>query len=169
MRFSTVLVAQYALFVVVAVAGIVCWRLDARERLTMVVAFILAAVIGAGLLFASAHAWSDPRPFVVDGVAPLIPHVSDNGFPSDHSLAAALVAGVVLAFRRRVGLVLLGVAFLVGAARVAAHLHHFPDVLGGLLIGLASAILGVVLARAAMGRSSTVGASKSASPRSSRP
>ena len=42
--------------------------------------------------------FNDPRPFAVGHFRPLIPHVTDNGFPSDHALLAAfLVACVIFA------------------------------------------------------------------------
>ncbi len=140
-------VAQFAMFVVVAAAAVVWWTLGASERVTMLIALALATVVAGGLLLASAMAWSDPRPFVVDGTAPMFPHADDNGFPSDHTIASTLVAGVVTAFRLRVGLILLVTSILLGVARVAARVHHVPDVIAGLIIGLAAAALGVALAR----------------------
>ena len=144
------LTATYGLFVIVLIAAIAWLRSRRVDKVAMATTFVFAAVIGGGLLLASAMIWDDPRPFAVDGVAPLLPHAPDNGFPSDHTIAASLVAGVVLAFHRRVGILLLGVALCVGAARVATHVHHISDVVGGLLIGLAAAALGTVLARFAL-------------------
>ena len=144
-------VAQYTLFAVLACAAVVWLTLGQRERLAMLIAFALAVVVGAGLLLASAVGWYDPRPFVVDGTIPLFPHAPDNGFPSDHTVAATLVAGVVMGFRLRIGLGLLFVSIVLGAARVAARVHHVPDIAAGVLIGLAAAAVGVTLAHAAVG------------------
>jgi undecaprenyl-diphosphatase len=143
--------AQYTLFVVLACAVLVWWTLGERERVAMLVALVLAAVVGGGLLLASAVEWNDPRPFVVDGTIPLFPHAPDNGFPSDHTIAATLVAGVVMGFRLRIGLALMFGSILLGAARVAAQVHHVPDIVAGGLIGLAAAAVGVILAHAAVG------------------
>ena len=144
-------VAQYFLFVVLACAAVVWLTLGQRERGAMLVALALAVVVGGGLLLASAVAWYDPRPFVVDGTIPLFPHSPDNGFPSDHTIAATLVAGVVMGFRLRTGLALLFASIMLGAARVAARVHHVPDIAAGVLIGLAAAAVGVTLAHAAIG------------------
>ena len=145
------LTATYGLPVILVAAAVVWWRSPRDDKVTMATALLLGVLIGAGLLLASAMAWNDPRPFVVDGIPPLLPHAADNGFPSDHTTASALVAGVVLCFQRRAGIALLALATAVGAARVAAHVHHIPDVLAGLLIGVGAAMLAVVLARIAVG------------------
>jgi undecaprenyl-diphosphatase len=143
--------SQYTLFAVLACAAVVWLTLGQRERGAMLVALVLAVVVGGGLLLASAVAWYDPRPFVVDGTSPLFPHSPDNGFPSDHTVAATLVAGVVMGFRLRTGLALLLASILLGAARVAAQVHHVPDIVAGVLIGLTAAAVGVTLAHAAIG------------------
>jgi len=144
-------VAQYTVFAVLACAAVVWLTLGERERVAMLVALVLAVVVGGGLLLASAVGWYDPRPFVVDGTIPLFPHAPDNGFPSDHTIAASLVAGVVMGFRLRTGLALLLASIVLGAARVAAQVHHVPDIAAGVLIGLAAAAVGVILAHAAVG------------------
>ncbi len=150
-----ILVASYAVFLVPLGALVVWLQADRRDKVTMVVAGLVALVLLALSIKLAAHAWTDPRPFVVDGRKPLIAHVADNGFPSDHVALGATIAGVVLAWRRWWGIGLLAVVVAVGAARVAAHIHHVPDILGGLLIGLVCAALGVLVARFAVGQVET--------------
>jgi undecaprenyl-diphosphatase len=84
----------------------------------------------------------DPRPFVQNPhVKPLFPHSRDDGFPSDHSIAAALIAGLT-AWRHRLIGALLGLgAAAIAWARVAAHVHHLQDVLAGLALGVVAAVL----------------------------
>lgn len=140
-------VAQGALFVVLG-AALAAWVVSTpRIRLELVVGGLLAVVLVAIAVKGASLVWSDPRPFVVDGQPPLFAHPDDNGFPSDHTTVAAAVSGVVLAARRLWGVALLVVSALIGAARVAAHVHHVPDVVGGFLIGLVCAALAVALAR----------------------
>ena len=144
-----ILVAKYALFLI-ALGAALAWALASRrDKVTMLVAGVATLVLTVIAIKLAALAWVDPRPFVVDGRAPLIPHPADNGFPSDHTTLGAAIAVAVLAWRRWLGAGLLVVAVAVGAARVAAHVHHVPDVLGGLLIGSACAVAGVLLARRA--------------------
>ncbi len=143
--------ARYAVFVIPAGALLVWWRAGRRDKVTLAVAAVVTLVLAAVGIELAALVWTDPRPFVADGQTALVPHAADNGFPSDHATLGAAVAAVVLAWRRRVGVALLAVAVAVGAARVAAHLHHVPDIVAGVGIGVACAGLGVVVARWAVG------------------
>ena len=145
-------VAQGAI-VLVLVGALAAWAVSSpRTRLELVVGGILAVVLVALAVKGTSLVWSDPRPFVVDGQPPLFDHPDDNGFPSDHTAFTAAVAGVVLSARRVWGVALLVVSALIGAARVLAHVHHVPDVVGGFLLGLVCAALAVWLARPAVDR-----------------
>jgi len=114
----------------------------------------LAAIVGLIALLVlikiAAVSFYDTRPFVAvaqggDGATSLIPHAADNGFPSDHSAAAGLMATLVLLRRRWMA----GIWFALGAAalawaRVAAGVHHLLDVAVGLGLGAVAATIGVV-------------------------
>jgi undecaprenyl-diphosphatase len=106
----------------------------------LVIVLILAKIAGS--------LYYDPRPFVEDpSLVPLIPHAPDNGFPSDHSSAAGLIA-TAIALRHRWYGALLGIAAVVIAwSRVAAHVHHVQDVIAGLALGAIAALLGTLLVR----------------------
>jgi undecaprenyl-diphosphatase len=142
-----VVVAQYLLFVLAAVAGAVWLTLDRAGKGRFAVEAVLGlAVVGIGIWVAAAlHV--DPRPFVSDPHStPLFAHAADNGFPSDHAAAAGLLTAVVVRRKRLLGL-LVGVgAVLVAIARVAAHVHHAQDVVAGLAIGLVGGAVGIWLA-----------------------
>jgi undecaprenyl-diphosphatase len=152
MSFIVVAVAQWAVVLVGAGALAAWWRADPRLRLELVVGGIVTVVLAALAVKGASLLWSDPRPFVVDGQVPLFPHAADNGFPSDHTTFTAAVAGVVLAARRVWGAALVALSALIGAARVAAHVHHVPDILAGLVLGLACAAVAVALARLVVAR-----------------
>lgn len=57
---------------------------------------------------------------------------------------AATVALLVMGYRKLLGAVLLAAGFLVGAARIAAHVHHVRDIVAGVLI--AALEVGIVTA-----------------------
>jgi undecaprenyl-diphosphatase len=136
-------VAQYALFVVAAGACVVWLRLPREDKPALAVQTVVAVLAVAVLVKVAGGVHTDPRPFVVDpGLKPLFPHPPDNGFPSDHTALASAVAFLVLAHRRAWGALLLLVAVALGAARVAAHVHHTQDVVAGLLIGAVAAAAG---------------------------
>jgi undecaprenyl-diphosphatase len=141
------IVADYALFVV-ALGAVVSWlRTPRREKMPYAAAVVIAVVLVAVAVKGLGALWVDPRPFVIDHTTPLIAHGADNGFPSDHTALAGAVATVVYAWHRRTGTALLVIAVLLGTARVAAHVHHVPDILGGLAIGIAAGVIGTFVAR----------------------
>lgn len=115
-----------------------------RQRFLLLSIFTLPLSYLIGLLASSLY--YNPRPFVILHVIPLIKHVADNGFPSDHALLMGTLAAIVMVFSRRLGLFLWILAILVGVARVFALLHHAVDILASFGIALsATAIVYVVL------------------------
>ena len=71
----------------------------------------------------------------------------DPSFPSDHAAAAFAIAFCVLAFSRWAGVGFLSAATLIGLSRIALGMHYPSDVLAGLLVGWAAALLVVQLGR----------------------
>lgn len=140
-----VVTAQYLLYALVVAAGLVWLTCPRSDKWTLAAQSVVGlALVGIGIWVAgSLHV--DPRPFVQDpGSAALFAHAADNGFPSDHSAAGGLLAALVFPYRRLVGVVIGAGAVLIGAARVAAHVHHAEDVIAGLAIGLGAGILAVI-------------------------
>ena len=84
------------------------------------------------------HLFYDPRPFVVSHTTPLFPHAPDNGFPSDHALLTGTLAALITAFSVPLGLLMWFLAFLIGASRVLAGVHHALDIIGSFIIAAAS-------------------------------
>ena len=138
-------VAQGGLYVVAALA-VVGWLFAPRsEKVALAVEIVVGAVAVAVLVKVAGALHSDPRPFVQDpSVHPWFSHSTDDGFPSDHTALAAMTSFVVLRRRRSVGLAMLLVTVLLGAARVVAHVHHVQDVVAGLVIGLMAAAVGAL-------------------------
>lgn len=143
-----VAVASYAVFLVPLAAVVVWLQVPRTQKLALAGVGVLTIVLATVGIELAALVWTDPRPFVVDGHTPLLPHAADNGFPSDHTTFAAAIAAALLPWRRRLAAGLLIVAAVVGAARVAAHIHHVPDIIGGFLIGVAAAAVAIVAVRA---------------------
>jgi undecaprenyl-diphosphatase len=142
----------WAIFVLVAVAGAI-WFLarpggSARSKLAA-----LSAAASGGLALAVNVAlgqlWFHDRPFVDHPrrTLLLIHHAADNSFPSDHASLAFAVAFAVLAFHRRLGLLLLLAAGCIGADRIFVGVHYPLDVGASILVGLGSAVLVTTLGR----------------------
>ncbi len=122
--------------------GNVRWKLASASGLVAAaVALLTNQVIS--------HLWERPRPYVDH---PAMTHVlaartTDPSFPSDHAAAAFAIAFAVLVFSKRAGAVFLVAAAVVGLSRVALGMHYPSDVLGGALVGLASAALVTTVGR----------------------
>jgi membrane-associated phospholipid phosphatase len=110
------------------------WGLAARVAVSAAVAVLLTLLLGPAVL--------DPRPYLAEHYAPLAHVAGDNGFPSDHTLVAALLACWVWWLDRRLLPLFLAGLIAVMAGRLAIGAHHSLDVLGSVafaLIGFAVA------------------------------
>ena len=169
-RVHTVIVwtAQYLLFVMAAVFVLI-WlvREDRRGKVVVAVTAGVAVVLMVAFLYLAGALHHDPRPFVANPhIKPLFAHSRDDGFPSDHALAAAVIA-VLVFWRHRLAGCLLGLAAVAIAwARVAAHVHHLQDVLVGLALGALAASLAILATHLVLSRRRTRSAN---SPRPDQP
>jgi undecaprenyl-diphosphatase len=141
-------IAQYLLWVMVAGFAAV-WVLaeHRRGKLELAAQAVVGLVFALVFLYIAKSVHHDPRPFVENPqVTPLFGHGRDDGFPSDHSIAAGLIATLVLVRHRVIGLAFSAAAIAIAWARVAAHVHHLQDVVAGLLLGALAAIVAIVVA-----------------------
>jgi membrane-associated phospholipid phosphatase len=146
MNTLTATVAQDLLFLLLLAAAVIWLFLPRQDKVGLAVQAIVSLVVMVALIKLAAAIHTDPRPFVVDpSIKPLFPHPGDNGFPSDHTALGVTVALLVMIYRRWLGAVLLAAAIVVGAARMAAHVHHGQDIVAGVLI----AVVAVSIASAA--------------------
>lgn len=154
-----VVVATYLLYVMAAGFAAVWWLDEDRVgKLQVVVAAIIGLVLVGVFIAVAGAVHDDPRPFMQDpSLNNLLHHAPGNGFPSDHSCAAGLIAGLVVFRHRLYGALLAVAAVLVGVARVAAHAHHLQDVAAGLALGFLAAWLATLLATALISRLDLVG------------
>ncbi len=102
------------------------------------------AAVAFVLVWLAGLAYHEPRPFVVLGTAPLVPHGSDNAFPSDHSAAAAYASTFACFIDRRLGAIAWAGAIVLGLARMYCLLHTPVDVAGGWVLGGLPAALAAV-------------------------
>jgi undecaprenyl-diphosphatase len=138
--------AKY-LFVTVPLLFIFAWWQAAKAHKKQLLLAVAAAIVIAAVLDkVGGKLYYDPRPFT-HGIKPLITHSADNGFPSEHTLFSMTIAGVIALHRRRLGSLALGVALIVGLARMAAHVHSLVDIVGATVMGLAAAYAGFLLAK----------------------
>lgn len=124
----------FVLVALMAVQGVLnlsrlTWTVAARVVVSLAVATLLTLLLN--------HVVTDVRPYVAEHYVPLAHVANDNGFPSDHTLIAALlVCWTWWIDRRWLGIFIVGLlAVLVGRLGVGAH--HTLDVLGSLVFAAA--------------------------------
>ena len=113
------------------------WALAARVAVSLAVATVLTLLLN--------HLVTDVRPFVAEGYAPLAHAANDNGFPSDHSLIAALLVFWTWWIDRRWLAVFVVGMLAVMVGRLGIGAHHTPDVLGSLVFAAAGSGAALVL------------------------
>jgi len=146
--------AQYLLWVMVLAFAVIWDLLESRRgKIELGMQAVVGLALAMMLMYIAKSVHHDPRPFVADpGVRPLFGHSRDDGFPSDHSVAAALIAALIVVRHRILGLVLAVAAVAIAWARVAAHVHHLQDVVAGLLLGGIAAAIAIAVARLVLAR-----------------
>jgi undecaprenyl-diphosphatase len=139
--------AEWPVFLIPAALPALWLTGDTLQRTAAVKALItgIAALVANQLI---ALAWDRPRPFAEGLGHQYLPHAADSSFPSDHVTALAAV-GIALALSRsrasrRIGMVLVAMAFLTGCARILVGVHFPSDVLGAFAVAaIAAAALGM--------------------------
>jgi len=129
-----VFAAKYLFLVIPAIAFIYWLTAPSRTRKYLFFLGMAVGLISVIIGQAIAYFYFDPRPFVTGHFQPLIPHVADNGFPSDHTLLSAVIAATLTTVSVPMGIVLWVITAMVAIARVSAGLHHAIDVIGSICI-----------------------------------
>jgi undecaprenyl-diphosphatase len=142
-----VFIGQYVIFIVglIALAVTVFSEKTVRNKIIMLV--IPSYLIAFGIASLAGTLYYNPRPFTLEHTIPLIPHLADNGFPSDHTLYAMVASAAMFLYRRRIGILLGILAVLVGVCRVIAEIHQPIDIVGGVAIAITATCIAWVILR----------------------
>ncbi|HEX2912734.1 MAG TPA: phosphatase PAP2 family protein [Chloroflexia bacterium] len=127
-------IAEYFFVVVILLAGVIVLVNYRRQLPGLIITGLVVGILSYLLSKLATALISDPRPFIVTGQPALIKSATDNGFPSDHTLLLAIVAATLVTVNRKLGALFLGLALLVGLARVYVRVHHLWDIIGSIVI-----------------------------------
>lgn len=131
---SLIILAAKYLYIIIGLLAISYWlTLPKKLKKEVAVFGLIAAVITYALVKIGGTVFYDPRPFVTLHIMPLIPHIADNAFPSDHTALTAAIALAIYSVSRKFGLGLLALAVIVGISRILAHIHSPIDIIGSLV------------------------------------
>ncbi len=136
MHFLLLFIAKYLFIIVGLIAGVYWLTLPLKNKVRLIVFGLIAGTISLILVKLGAWLYFDPRPFVTHTVTPLFPHGADNGFPSDHTVLTAFIAITIYSESKRLGLILLFMALLIGVSRVIGHIHSPIDIIGSMTFAL---------------------------------
>lgn len=128
--------ATYLLFLMIGLIFLYFMKQSRERQKQMIVSGIGVCILAFLLSRLASQIYYDPRPFVSGNFVPLIPHDSDNGFPSDHTLLASSLALIISYFNRNIGKLFLIVAGLIGVSRVLAGVHNPIDIVGSMAISI---------------------------------
>lgn len=108
--------------------------------------FIIAGVIFAELLIKITHIFFfESRPFITFNFTPLISHVPDAAFPSEHTAITATLAFAYLFCKSKFSKLFLLFMLWVGFARIYVGVHYPLDILGGIITGFVAVYTIVLL------------------------
>lgn len=114
------------------------------KRRTRTMGAVLLLALGIGMLLGNGiikNIVERPRPFMDYPFELVIGDPTGWSFPSGHTTGAFAAATAVFLFRRRLGLCMYGYAALVAFSRMYLYVHYPTDILGGIVLGVFSALL----------------------------
>ena len=150
-----IIIAKYFIAIPVLATLVLWFKLPGKLKKQYVALLVLGAILTLALAKIGSKFFYDPRPFVVGHFTPYFAHGNDNGFPSDHTLLASLLAFAAARFSKKLALILLVVAVLIGFARVIAGVHHLVDVVGSMCFAAVGVVVAYFLLRAVYRRPDT--------------
>ena len=136
-----IMLSKYLILLPVILIGYLFILAKKKDKKRIVLYCLITGIIALVIAFIVSQLYFNPRPFVVQGVEPLIPHTPDNGFPSNHVLLAATISSVLLIFSKKLSLVSGIITLLIGLGRVLALIHHPIDIIASMLISVLSVLI----------------------------
>ncbi len=115
---------------------IVLWVVDGKIKRETVIHALFASLVAWTISEIIKYIFPTLRPFQVQHLIPLTSTVPwDGAFPSGHTALAFALSVTILKHDKKVGILYLIMAGLVGIARIMAHVHYPIDIMGGAILG----------------------------------
>lgn len=125
---------------------IVLWVIDGKIKKETVIHAIFSCIMAYAVTEFIKAVFPTLRPFQVQNIIPLTTTIpGDGAFPSSHTAVGFALAITILKHDKKIGILYLIMAGLVGIARIIAHVHYPIDIIAG-------AFLGTVISRLTSGK-----------------
>lgn len=102
---------------------------------------VFSAALAAIFTLALKELFDQPRPFVTEDLKPMAGFYTSASFPSMHTSLAFSFTTTVALHQKRLGILLLIIASLIGFGRIAANVHFPEDIIAGAIVGTLIAFL----------------------------
>ena len=124
------------------VLGLILYFIKYRANFQLFAFIALSFILSRGLIVEVIRfIYSRARPFMELDFIPLINHSGGQAFPSGHAATFFALAFALWLINRRWGYWYIGLASLMGLARVFVGVHWPLDIVGGVLVALLSVIV----------------------------
>ena len=121
---------------------LVLWLIDGRIKKEQVLHALVASILAWVIAQVIKSLVPTLRPFEVNQELPMTLTIqTDSAFPSGHAALAFGLATTLWLHNKKLGFIFLVSALVVGVARVLSNVHYPQDILGGALLGLATAFV----------------------------
>ncbi len=141
-----VLTAKYMPVLLILILGALWFTMQKKYQLGALLA-ALSAVLALGIGQIIGFIFHRLRPYYVHPTHLLIARTQDTSFPSDHATLAFAIAALIWQIDRKISIVLLVLAALLGFARIYVGTHYPTDVIGGAILGIVVSSVVVNLSR----------------------
>lgn len=119
-----------------ALMGLILPLVFPEQGMTFLLASLLAFVIELPIYWVLKRSFRRRRPFkVVQAMSPVLKPSDEFSFPSGHTTAAFMIAGIISVCFPDVSALAYSWAALIGLSRVMLRVHFISDVLAGMLLG----------------------------------
>lgn len=118
------------------------WLVDGRIKRKQALHAFAAAILAWVIAQMLKSLLPSIRPFALSGEFPLtLTMPGDGAFPSAHTAVAFSLAMSLLLHNKKLGIVYLISAFLVGLGRILANVHYLLDIVVGGFLGTMVAVM----------------------------
>jgi undecaprenyl-diphosphatase len=127
------------------------WVIDGKIKREQVLHAFVATIVSWAVVQMVKSLFPTLRPYEINGgpIFTLTMFHPSGGFPSIHSAVAFALAVSIWLHDKKIGLLFMISAILVGIGRVLGNVHYFLDIAGGAVIGI---IVALILERLHLGK-----------------